>query len=74
MFCWRNLAALVMNEAVCNAILIGLAVARVGPAAKSGKFERGFDPGAAGVRGGLSRRRESGRLEAGEEGEVVGEG
>jgi hypothetical protein len=63
-----------MNDAVCNAILIGLAVARVGPAAKSGKFERRFDPGSAGLASGATERRESGRLEAGEEGEVVGEG
>ena len=43
-----------MNDAVCNAIFIGLAVARVGPAAKSGKFERGFGPDSAGLASGAA--------------------
>ncbi len=33
---------------------VSLAVARVGPAAKSGKFERGFDPGLTGLASGLT--------------------
>ena len=43
-----------MNDAVCNAIFIGLAVARVVPAAKSGKFERGFGPDLAGLASGAA--------------------
>jgi hypothetical protein len=43
-----------MNDAVCNAIFIGLAFARVGPAAKSGKFERGFGPESAGLASGAA--------------------